>query len=415
MIYRIDRPLFGSEPLCLVRKVRKEIAYYLSPSDFAVHARSAKRIFRPCPSSGTHQIPYTPIGVMPTKGKEKKDPLKVLTNPSGIIKLSEELQPRARKPSLKAAEAAGKYGADDEEMEDPLEDRITQGISQMSLPIQEYVIGLVEDRMRDGEMIEKLVDKVEKLEKKIEEQQAILLDNRNQLEMIQAPQPALPLSYAAVAVAAPREEPGNNRTGIKSPGLIPTPRAMRTMPTSLFCTVEAGNVTEKDKEELPLQVKTGIEKAICTTKGQPKWNCLAVLQGARNPGRVRILCRDEEEFKKVKKAAEQTKPEGGRFLRDQLYPVKMDSVATRVILNPDGFLRDDARMSLEVKNKVKIAKMVWLSNRAPRKAYRSMAVSFSKGEQAIKALKTGFFSVGGESVYTNMFETRKRPTRCHNC
>jgi hypothetical protein len=134
-----------------------------------------------------------------------------------------------------------------------------------------------------------------------------------------------------------------------------------------------------------------------------------------NPLRLRILCRDEEELQRVKKAAEKLKPNGSRVLRDQLYPVKMDNVVVRAILTPDGALREDAIPTLEAENDVEIAKSTWLSDRDTVKEYGSMAVYFSKGEQAAEALRSGFFSVAGESAYTRNFLPKKGPARCYNC
>jgi hypothetical protein len=84
----------------------------------------------------------------------------------------------------------------------------------------------------------------------------------------------------------------------------------------------------------------------------------------RSPNRVRTLCRNQKELKDVKKAAEKTKPEGAQVLRDQLYLVKMDGVPVKVILTPLAQIRDDAVAHIKAENKVKIAKVAWLSSRA---------------------------------------------------
>jgi hypothetical protein len=62
-----------------------------------------------------------------------------------------------------------------------------------------------------------------------------------------------------------------------------------------------------------------------------------------------------------------------------------------------------------------IAKIAWLSNRDVQKAYRSMVVYLNKGSDAQRLLREGFFSAGGESGYTKLFERRSRPEQCYNC
>jgi hypothetical protein len=350
---------------------------------------------------------------MPSKaGQKKRDPLRSLQNPSEVTKLVNRLPRRTRKPSAKAAETFEIDEDTDVEMDDCIEEKVLQGVAKLLAPLEEYLIGLVEDRQKDGAMIEELTGKIENLERQLEEQNAILIDTKGQLELSRSPQVAAPLSYAAAAASKPEGPSNGVGAGTQR---APAQRLSRATPSSLFCTVEARENTEMNKELLPQQVRAGIENVIRTEKKQPGWRCLAVLRDNRNPGRVRILCRDEEELQTVKKAAEQSKPEGGRVLRDQLYPVKMDSVAARAILKPDGSLREDARANLEEENDVKIAKIVWLSNRESRKAYGSMAVFFTKGEQAAEVLQSGFFIAGGESAYTSVFEARQSPTKCYNC
>jgi Zinc knuckle len=145
------------------------------------------------------------------------------------------------------------------------------------------------------------------------------------------------------------------------------------------------------------------------------WKPLAVKRDHRNPNRIRILCRSQRELEDVKRAAEITKPQGARVLRDQLYPVKMDNVPTRAVLTPAGRPRDDAVRNIEIENGVQIAKIAWLSHRNTGKAYGSMAVFFKTGEQAAAALSEGFFSVDGESANAFPFLPRTGPVRCYKC
>jgi hypothetical protein len=168
-------------------------------------------------------------------------------------------------------------------------------------------------------------------------------------------------------------------------------------------------------EALPGKIRSGIEDGIREERGEPKWRCKVVLRDRLNPRRVRVLCRDEKELQTVKSVAERMKPSGARVLSDQLYPVKVDNVAARAILKPDGTVREEAVPSLEEENDVKIAKIVGLNKKESRKAYGSMAVYFVRGEQTAEALQSDFFSVQGESAYTAVFLPRVGPIRCYQC
>ena len=57
------------------------------------------------------------------------------------------------------------------------------------------------------------------------------------------------------------------------------------------------------------------------------------MRDPRNNARIRVACRDEEELKAVKQAAEKAKVEGAQVLRDQLFPIKVDSVNRCAVLD----------------------------------------------------------------------------------
>ena len=76
-----------------------------------------------------------------------------------------------------------------------------------------------------------------------------------------------------------------------------------------------------------------------------------------------MVCRDERELELVKKAAERSKLNGTRVLRDHLWPIKIDNVCARTVLRPDGTIKDTIVAALEEENGVKIAKLNWLSRR----------------------------------------------------
>lgn len=65
------------------------------------------------------------------------------------------------------------------------------------------------------------------------------------------------------------------------------------------------------------------------------------MRDPRNNSRIRIACRDEEELKAVKQVAEKVKLEGARVLRDQLFPIKVDSINRCAILDEHSQLRPE--------------------------------------------------------------------------
>lgn len=355
----------------------------------------------------------------------KREPLRDITNARDRMETEDSsgqrlgtLSPRKRRPTSKAMETR-------ELGNESLARRIEESVSQAVIEVLEHRLDEMQDKITEIEeawrmdraLLEDITKDNKDMKALMEDQKVLITALGQQIEVLQVPQRTMPITYAAAAatnaMGRKATKLADNSTSLGPNALTSAPEPTAT--SSLFCTVEGLDMTEQEKEALPSNIRAGVEKIIRSDQKQPGWRCRAVIRDNRNPQRVRILCRDEEELKQVKKAAEQSKPQGGRVLGDQLYPVKMDSVAAHVILTPQGSLREDARARLEAENDVKIAKIVWLSNKLSRKAYGSMAVFFSSGEDAVQALQAGFFSVGGESAYTNIFEARRGPMRCYNC
>jgi hypothetical protein len=102
-------------------------------------------------------------------------------------------------------------------------------------------------------------------------------------------------------------------------------------------------------------------------------------------------------------------------MRDDLYPIRVDSVNRTAILDETGKDRTEAAEALSKENDTQVVKVVWLSNREIPKAYGSMVVYLSKRSEAQRFLNEGFFSAKGESGYTHVYERRERPKQCYNC
>jgi hypothetical protein len=185
---------------------------------------------------------------------------------------------------------------------------------------------------------------------------------------------------------------------------------------NFFCTIDLYRAEETTEEaKNPAMIRSGIKKSIGEEEGGEKtWRCVAVIRDRRHPQRIKIICKDETELK-VKKAAEATLPKGSRILRDQLYPIKVDSGRTDAVLQPNGKPRADVRETLEAENNTSIAKAAWLSAKGTGKAYGSVVVYLTKGTKAVKFLQEGYFYVGGESACVRSFEARIGPVRCYNC
>lgn len=230
---------------------------------------------------------------------------------------------------------------------------------------------------------------------------------QKQLASIQQSSPNL--SYADVARTPPGSRPSNLRT--ISNQTIPS-----TFTDTLYCTVDVSNVEEADREKASAsRIRQDIEKGMREGDEGSGWRCVAVARDPRNTARVRITCRDESELARVKEAAERTKAAGSHVLRDQWYPVKVDSACRTAVLDEFGELRTGTVEMLEKENEVKVAKLSRLSRKDLPKAYGSMVVYVTKRADAARLLKGHYFNVDGESAFTQEFEPKRGPMQCFRC
>jgi hypothetical protein len=58
-----------------------------------------------------------------------------------------------------------------------------------------------------------------------------------------------------------------------------------------------------------------------------------VTKDPKNPYRVRVTCRDESEYKIVKRVAETKLALGAYILRDDLYPIRVDNISCIAVLD----------------------------------------------------------------------------------
>jgi hypothetical protein len=156
-------------------------------------------------------------------------------------------------------------------------------------------------------------------------------------------------------------------------------------------------------------IRAAVEKEIRTMENHTNWRCRADTVDPNNTNRIQIACRDEIEHQLVKKIAEATIGAGARVLRDDLYPIKVDSVRKAAVLDEQGEVRAGAAAAFGEENETTVAKIAWLSMEESTKDYGSMVVYLTKNTDARRLLDEGFFHAGGESGVTSVFEHRPRP------
>ncbi|KAJ5500659.1 hypothetical protein N7453_009710 [Penicillium expansum] len=229
-------------------------------------------------------------------------------------------------------------------------------------------------------------------------------------EEISVPIPASSPSYADVARTPPTSYPSNIQT-LSTLNTTPS-----TYTDTLYCTIDTSKIPESENEKVSAgSIRATIETEIRTMDDHTHWRCRAVTVSPRNINRIRIACRDEAEHQLVKKVAEAKIGAGVRVLRDELYPIKVDSVKRTAVLDEYHDILPGAAAALGEENEVNVAKMTWLSSREAAKPYGSMVVYLTKRTDARRLLVDGYFHVGGESGTTSVFEYRPRPAQCYNC
>lgn len=238
----------------------------------------------------------------------------------------------------------------------------------------------------------------------------ILREIQSLREEISAPAPTGSPSYADVARTPPLSYPSNIRS-LSTSNTTPT-----TLTDTLYCTIDTSKMAESENERTSAgSIRAAVETEIRTTEDHSHWRCRAVTVDPRNTNRIRIACRDEAEHQLVKKVAEAKIGAGARVLRDELYPIKVDSVNKAAVLDEKDEIRAGAAAAFSEENEATVAKIAWLSRKEGGKAYGSMVVYLTKGSDARRLLADGFFHAGGESGVTSAFEFRPRPMQCYNC
>ena len=241
---------------------------------------------------------------------------------------------------------------------------------------------------------------IKSLKKRLEETQQEVQDLKTNGVVVASAEACPRGSYADVARTPPTSQPSNVRT-LSSMNMTPSSFA-----STLFCTIDTSRVEEMERNKVTAgTIRAMIGQAIREEKDQENWRCRAVTMDPKREHRIKIACRDEAEHQLVKRMAETNVTHGARVLRDDLYPIKVDSVRRTAVLDESDQIRVGAAEGFGQENETTVAKIVWLSNKEGPKAYGSMTVYLTKAADARRLLAEGFFHAGGESGYIGVSST----------
>jgi hypothetical protein len=217
---------------------------------------------------------------------------------------------------------------------------------------QDAIQQLCEDMRQARDVVCKQQDAIQQLSKELRQARDQIDAFVRNAALPHTTQTSPRASYAEVARTPPASQPSGLRT-ISVSNTTPT-----TLTDTLFCTVDTSRVEEKEKGKVQAaDIRKAIEAEIQTYENQGNWRCAAVVKEARNPDRIRVICRDESEVALVKEAAQKITVPGVRVLRDQLYPVRIDNANRIVVLNAEGNILPRAAEALGRENEVNIAKI----------------------------------------------------------
>ncbi|KAF5268793.1 hypothetical protein FOXYS1_306, partial [Fusarium oxysporum] len=109
----------------------------------------------------------------------------------------------------------------------------------------------------------------------------------------------------------------------------------------LYCTIDVSRLGEDEARLSAGTIRATVENEARSELDNPTWRCRAVTKDPKNPHRVRITCRDENEHEIVKRVAETKLAPGARILRDDLYPIRVDNVSRIAVLNERNEVRTE--------------------------------------------------------------------------
>ncbi|EWZ28420.1 hypothetical protein FOZG_17905 [Fusarium oxysporum Fo47] len=183
--------------------------------------------------------------------------------------------------------------------------------------------------------------------------------------------------------------------------------ARSATPEPVFCTVDTSRVPEDHiGEATPTIIHKTVEQDMRKSSDQSHWRCVAVIRDGRNTNRLRIIDQNHPRNQK---------DPGARVLRDQLYPIKVDSMNRTAVFDQELNVLPRAMETLSHENGDQIAKVAWLSRKVSPKTYGSMVVYLTKNNDAKRLLQEHYFLAAGESTHTSVFEQITGPEQRYNC
>lgn len=116
----------------------------------------------------------------------------------------------------------------------------------------------------------------------------------------------------------------------------------------------------------------------------------AIIRDSQNTKRYRLLFSTEDDRDLVRKKVNWAGyAQGLRVPQDQQFPIKIDNANRCSVLTSSGQLLDNIKDELEVKNRINIPHMQWISNTQNGKLYGSMVVWVTKRQDAERLMKEG--------------------------
>ncbi|KAJ5741087.1 hypothetical protein N7493_000959 [Penicillium malachiteum] len=195
----------------------------------------------------------------------------------------------------------------------------------------------------------------------------ILREIQSLREEISTPAPISSPSYADLARIPPSSYPSNIRT-LSTLNTTPT-----TYTDTLYCTIDTSKILENENQKISAgSIRAVIETEIRAMDGHTLWCYHAVIVSPQNNNRIRIMYCDEAEYQLVKKVVEAKIGTSVQVLRDELYPIKVNSVRSTIVLDENLDVLLGAVVALSEENDINIAKIMWLSSKEAVKPYGSM-------------------------------------------
>ncbi|KAH7418659.1 hypothetical protein BKA64DRAFT_206266 [Cadophora sp. MPI-SDFR-AT-0126] len=249
---------------------------------------------------------------------------------------------RTRKPSAKAKQneayqdgfgrrrLAGRGGVDEQAVPENIQEQMNEQTGILRTLLKEW--------MKQDAHNKKMEAKLAHMEKELEAVKEEL--HKTKQEMADGIAALMPgncspnPSYAEVARTLQTSQPSNAQT------LSSAQTSSSSFTNTHYCTIDTSRVEDEVSNQVSAgAIRTMVEKGMRNEQDNATWRCRAVTIDPKNPHRVRIACRDEAEHGMVKQVVEANLVQGARMLRDDLYPIRVDSVNRTVVLDETGNIR----------------------------------------------------------------------------